>query len=306
MRLFPLMIGGVAVLALGLIAALVLVVLPMNNGTPKPVTAVEGGEIAVDGTGSATGDTGFGYIDSEARLEIEQLRLEIDSLRAEMEAMRVDMSKVESAVRAVGQSTSTDVAILDDALVRDGDNSIRDKYASLVLLAARTSINQGLQVASPSYLAEKLGMPRPDLNDTCQPMTNARLRDKLITDQVGPIRVSMLRPAAESLARVFENIRKADPDLYSLISTAGSLCVRRIRGSQNAVSTHSFGLAVDLNVDGQLDNFTDGKTQLGLTIMADFFAAEGWVWGAGFQREDSMHFEVSRKQLDEWIASGAL
>lgn len=304
MRLIPLLIGGIALVAIGLVAALVLVVLPMNNGG---TSGGGGGTVITDGGEGGLGDdASFGYIDSEARLELEQLRQEIESLRAEMENMRIDMSKVEAAVRAVGQGTGTDVAILDDGLIRDGDNSIRDKYTSLVLLAARTSINQGLQVAQPSYLAEKLGMPRPDLNDTCQPMTNERLKDKLITDQVGPIRVSMLRPAAESLARVFANIQKADPDLYSLISTAGSLCVRRIRGSQNAVSTHSFGLAVDLNVDGQLDNFTDGKTQLGLTIMADFFNAEGWVWGAGFQREDSMHFEVSRKQLDEWIAAGLL
>jgi hypothetical protein len=65
-------------------------------------------------------------------------------------------------------------------------------------------------------------------------------------------------------------------------------------------------LAVDLNIDGQLDNFTDGKTQLGLTIMADFFFAEGWVWGAGFRREDSMHFEISRRQLDAWVSEGLL
>ena len=47
-------------------------------------------------------------------------------------------------------------------------------------------------------------------------------------------------------------------------------------------------------------------TPAGLTILADFFHAEGWVWGAGFQREDSMHFEISRRQLDEWLAEGLL
>lgn len=72
------------------------------------------------------------------------------------------------------------------------------------------------------------------------------------------------------------------------------------------LSTHSYGLAVDLNIDGHLDNFADGKTQLGLTILADFFRDEGWVWGAGFGREDSMHFEISRRQLDDWIAAGIL
>ena len=59
-------------------------------------------------------------------------------------------------------------------------------------------------------------------------------------------------------------------------------------------------------IDGRLDTLGDGRTQLGLTILADFFKTEGWVWGAAFGREDSMHFEISRKQLDEWIANGDL
>ena len=144
------------------------------------------------------------------------------------------------------------------------------------------------------------------LSDTCEPMTNENLRSKLVLTEVGPIRVNMLQPAVDSLRRVFANVERADPDLYARINTSGSLCVRRIRGTTNRLSTHSYGLAVDLNIDGQLDNFTDGKTQLGLTILADFFHAEGWVWGAGFRREDSMHFEISRRQLDEWLAEGLL
>lgn len=113
----------------------------------------------------------------------------------------------------------------------------------------------------------------------------------------------MLRPAAESLRRVFENVRRADPDLYARINTSGSLCVRRIRGTANSLSTHSYGLALDLNIDGHLDNFTDGKTQLGLTILADFFREEGWVWGAGFRREDSMIREGFENILDSfWLA----
>ncbi len=173
-------------------------------------------------------------------------------------------------------------------------------------MADRRHINQGLFVATPSYLIEKLGMPRPDLNDNCQSMTNPRLKDKLETAKVGPITVTMLSPAVESLKRVFEKIRQTDQALYDRINTAGSLCVRRIRGTVNSVSTHSFGLAVDLNINGVLDVLGDGKTQVGLNIIYEFFNAEGWVWGAAFSREDSMHFEVSKKQLDDWIAQGLL
>jgi hypothetical protein len=116
----------------------------------------------------------------------------------------------------------------------------------------------------------------------------------------------MLKPAVESMRRVFEQIKATDATLYDRISTAGALCVRRIRGSQNSVSTHAFGLAVDLNIDGVLDTLGDGKTQLGLTIIADFFQEEGWFWGASFGREDSMHFEVSREMITRWRAEGKL
>lgn len=298
MRLLPVLIAGVAVLLVALVAVLFLVVLPSGTG---------GGGPGAGGIGDGAGGEGasFGYIDSEARLEIDDMRSQLDAVSADIENLRVQIGTLEAAVRAIGKGTGTDVDSLGGEYY-GGDNNLRDKYTALVLLAGRTSINQGLTVASPSYLVEKLGMPREDLNDSCQEMTNPRLKDKLQRRQVGPITVMMLAPAADSLQRVFDAIKQADPDLYSVINTAGSLCVRRIRGTTNSVSTHSFGLAVDLNVDGVLDTFTDGKTQLGLSIMADFFNAEGWVWGAGFQREDSMHFEISQKQLDDWIAAGEL
>ena len=52
--------------------------------------------------------------------------------------------------------------------------------------------------------------------------------------------------------------------------------------------------------------FYYGKTQLGLTLLADFFNKEGWIWGAGFGREDSMHFEVSREKLLQWRRLGQI
>jgi len=50
----------------------------------------------------------------------------------------------------------------------------------------------------------------------------------------------------------------------------------------------------------------DGKTQLGLTILAEFFKREGWYWGAGFGREDSMHFQVSREKIETWRRLGQI
>jgi hypothetical protein len=167
-------------------------------------------------------------------------------------------------------------------------------------------VNQGLTVGGSGFLEEFIGRPRETLSDNCDPMTNPKLKAMLRLEDVGPIRVNMLQPAIDSLKRVFANVQSTDPDLYARINTAGSLCVRQIRGTRGRTSTHSFGLAVDLNIDGKLDTLGDGKTQLGLTILADFFREEGWVWGAGFGREDSMHFEVSKQKLQEWREDGII
>ncbi len=82
--------------------------------------------------------------------------------------------------------------------------------------------------------------------------------------------------------------------------------MRLVRGSASSVSSYSFGLSVDLNIDGILDTLGDGRTQLGLTILSDFFNADGWVWGAGYGREDSMHFEVSKEKIEEWVKLGQI
>jgi D-alanyl-D-alanine carboxypeptidase len=243
-------------------------------------------------------------VDSGARIDIEQLRYQIEDLQNRLGIVEQELSRLQSLPPAGATPTDpTDPNYIPERL---GDNAILDQYAQVVSLAGRRTNNEGISVSSPSFLLEKFGPPREVLSDDCEPMTNPVLKDMLVTEDVGPIRVSMLRPAVESMRTVFAKIEAVDPDLYARISTAGALCVRRIRGSQNSVSTHAFGLAVDLNIDGVLDTLGDGQTQLGLTILADFFQEEGWFWGASFSREDSMHFEVSREMIEKWRAEGRI
>lgn len=249
---------------------------------------------------------GGSAVDSLARIEIENLQQQIAGLQEQLDAMQLEIDGL-GMMDAIASYEGGGLADETPApFPRDGENTILGDYASVVLIAGRRDVNRGLTVASPSFLEGFLGRPRQVLSDDCEPMDNPKLKELLIVEQVGPIKVQMLRPALDSLKVVFEKVRETDQDLYDRISTAGSLCVRRIRGTTDRTSTHSFGLAVDLNIDGHLDGFADGKTQLGLTILADFFHAEGWVWGAGFSREDSMHFEVSRQQLERWRAEGKI
>ncbi len=238
-------------------------------------------------------------VDSGARIEIERLREQIETQRERIEALEKRVDLLEAAPPAPPVPSN-------GPLPNQGPNTIIDEYASVVIIADRLNVNRGLTVATPSYLEGVLGRPREVLSDSCEAMTNPDLKSLLVLEDVGPVRVRMLRPAAASLARVFERVRETDQDLYDRINTSGSLCVRRIRGTQARLSSHAFGLSIDLNIDGQLDNFTDGKTQLGLTILADFFHEEGWIWGAGFRREDSMHFEISRELLETWRSDGLI
>lgn len=251
-------------------------------------------------------------IDSGARIEIEMMRQQVEDLQVRIEDLTKEVSQVAASAARAPSSVSPGQGLApapsDGAEVfrRSGPNEIIDAYAQVVLIADRRNVNEGLTIAGPSYLTRVFGPPRETMSDQCEEMTNPRLANKLVLEDVGPIRVRMLKPAVESLRRVFQEVQLTDPDLYARINTAGSLCVRQIRGTRGRASTHAFGLAVDLNIDGVLDTLGDGKTQLGLTILADFFRSEGWVWGASWGREDSMHFEVSRQKLDEWINSGAL
>jgi hypothetical protein len=88
--------------------------------------------------------------------------------------------------------------------------------------------------------------------------------------------------------------------LLDSLSSAGMLCCRAVRGSTTNWSNHSWGSAIDLKIDGQLDAMGDGYTQLGLLMCSKFFNAQGWYWGAGFSREDAMHFEASEELIRKW------
>lgn len=243
-------------------------------------------------------------IDSGARIEIEIVRQQLEALQGRMQSLETELAKVEAGSQRFSSTDNPSAA--SAGIARDGPNAIIDAYAQVVLIANRRNVNKSLSVATPNFLQDLLGRPRDVLSDKCESMTNAKLSEMLVLEDVGPIRVRMLQPAVNSLLRVFETVRATDPDLYDRISTAGSLCVRRIRGTTDRLSTHAFGLSLDLNIDGKLDTLGDGKTQLGLTILADFFHTEGWIWGAAFTREDSMHFEVARETLERWRSEGLI
>lgn len=261
--------------------------------------------LAVKSTVDTSGFGADSSIDSGARIEIESLRQQVEALQGQIEALSKSVHEMGNSFSQAQVAPMSQTAPQEN-FVNQGPNAILDSYAQVVLIADRRNVSKGLNVGGSRWLENFLGRPRSTLSDNCEPMTNPKLKGMLVLAEVGPIRVQMLQPAVDSLTRVFDKVRATDPDLYARINTAGALCVRQIRGTRGRTSTHSFGLAVDLNIDGKLDTLGDGKTQLGLTILADFFHEEGWVWGAAFTREDSMHFEVSQQKLEQWRKDGII
>jgi hypothetical protein len=174
----------------------------------------------------------------------------------------------------------------------------------LQLAAAR--FNRGIERPRPETLRALIGEPRTSYGQDCQPVTNPRMVDRLETRAIGGFRVTMLRPALDSLAAVIERLRTEEPEIFAAVGTAGALCARFVRGSSSVVSSHAWGLAIDLTLTGDLDRMGDDSTQFGLVVLAEFFNDAGWYWGAGYGREDSMHFEVGEALLRQWIAEGAL
>ncbi|MFQ8433116.1 M15 family metallopeptidase [Amaricoccus sp. W119] len=171
---------------------------------------------------------------------------------------------------------------------------------------ATARFNRGIERPMPESLRALLGEPRDSYSDACQPVTNPKLLRLLETRQIGPFRVTMVRPALDSLAKIMADLEAADPAIHAALGTAGALCARHVRGAPGSVSSHAWGMAIDLTLAGDLDQMGDKSTQFGLVVLAEFFNAEGWYWGAGYGREDSMHFEPGEALLRDWHAQGLL
>lgn len=175
------------------------------------------------------------------------------------------------------------------------------------LIPIPSNINPNLNAARQVTMKALLGLPRGTFARECRPVTDLRLRDLMRTANIGPLRVTGLAPAVESLTKVVADIQQEQPDVFAILGTAGMLCARLVRGSASSISNHSWGTAIDLTLNGILDERGDDArtTQRGLALIAPIFNRHAWYWGAGFPVEDSMHFELSDQKIRELHAAGA-
>lgn len=174
------------------------------------------------------------------------------------------------------------------------------------LIPIPDGINPGLNAARQITMKTLLGTPRGSFSRDCMPVTNPVLRRLIKTESVGPFRVTGLAPAIDSLKEVIADIQREQSEVFEGLGTAGLLCARLVRGSAVSISNHSWGTAIDLTLNGVLDQRGDRNrtTQSGLARIAPIFNRHKWYWGAGFPIEDSMHFELSDQRIRELHASG--
>lgn len=117
------------------------------------------------------------------------------------------------------------------------------------------------------------------------------------------VRVSSRHGAAAALARVIvrlESLMREEPAARAyILPVAGSYFWRTIQGSHR-LSAHSFGIAVDLNVNKGLywqwvRSKTDPRVERARRdypqAVVDAFEAEGFIWGGKWDSFDFMHFE---------------
>jgi hypothetical protein len=166
-----------------------------------------------------------------------------------------------------------------------------------------------------------LGSPQLPLNDQeCQDKkASQKVKDLLETRNVGPFSVRGIKPFLDLLVRVLAKVKSGNPDLYSALGQDGVLCVRYVRRSSSQFSNHSWGTAIDFTMlnpntgEHELDlPLGDGTVQVGCLELYKYFREEGmttgeWCfWGAGFSREDGMHFEASDVLVRMWRNQGRI
>lgn len=106
--------------------------------------------------------------------------------------------------------------------------------------------------------------------------------------------------AAPALQRVVERLEpevKANPKLLPFLKDIGGTFIWRTIKRSKRLSSHSFGIAIDINVErSDYWRWTyRGKPMIWKNrvpqVIVDAFEAEGFIWGGRWKHYDTMHFE---------------
>lgn len=164
-------------------------------------------------------------------------------------------------------------------------------------------INKGLHGSQNRDLIKLLGLPK------CHGSATTGKVEQRFKRRYKPLNfktnVNGFDLAVDSFKEVLSEIEVVYPKLAASLDTIGMAVCRPVRGGQS-YSNHSWGIAIDLLINGKLDRRGNHLVQYGLTLIAPIFNKHGWYWGAGFTIEDAMHFEISQEKMYQWAKEGRL
>jgi hypothetical protein len=101
--------------------------------------------------------------------------------------------------------------------------------------------------------------------------------------------------AAAQLISFFQEVEEAG-FLDRILSCAGTWVPRFTRGSTSELSSHAYGIAIDLNAQQNWLGAVPARPgEKGcLFELVGIAARHGFYWGGWFSRKDGMHFEVAK------------
>ncbi|QSV47048.1 peptidoglycan-binding protein [Geobacter benzoatilyticus] len=179
----------------------------------------------------------------------------------------------------------------------------KSEYTKLVNIDK--DINNGLHSAPGTFVEQLLG-------------NQSNILPSIKYVNVGPFKVNGHIQALESLKQIMSVVKTKYPDLYGRLAHNGMHVPKNIAGKKSK-SLHSWGIAIDITIDGIEDVKWNEMSFYGLALMAPIFHDHGWYWGGAFRdqetekgsgvywtNEDAMHFEVSKEKLLEWHNAGLL
>lgn len=153
-----------------------------------------------------------------------------------------------------------------------------------------------------SELLKKFGAPSYSGKFKTNNMVLVKLPYTMWMDEIKITKTFMNKVCADSLVRVLtylweyydkdpEKIKAAGLDVFS-----GTWNIRPMRGGSK-MSTHGYGLAIDINAPHNALGAIPGKDKLSFTKdspVVKAFEAEGWTWGGHWSRPDGMHFQAAK------------
>ncbi|MBF9032527.1 hypothetical protein HKCCE3408_19180 [Rhodobacterales bacterium HKCCE3408] len=174
----------------------------------------------------------------------------------------------------------------------------------LVIEPAR--VNGDLMPARSAINAALIGMPRGSFGPEAEEPQSTTFTQLLETADLGPFTATGLAPAIRALRAIVTDISLELPDLYSRLGCAEMLACRKVRGSTSIISNHSWGIAIDLTIDGR--GTTDGNDEVmaALAELWPVFNRHGFWWGYGYGVQDATHFEASDGLVRSWAEAGLL